>query len=127
MFVPLLAADPSFQPIWNRYIEEWEGQELPQYLALTDLARHLIAKLAIEETESFDAIFGVVERWQTEGEDYVAEAAVIGLLEDLQNKGLHVSTEPDDFVPWLRPRSASWWERLKDYWAGDPNALRDAS
>jgi hypothetical protein len=127
MFVPLLAADPSFQPAWDQFIAEWQGQELPQYLALGDLAQHLINRLAAGQVDRFEAVFEVVERWQVEGEHYVAEAAVIGLLENLQNTTLHSTTSPDDFAPWLQPSSASWWKRLKDFWAGDANALRDAS
>jgi hypothetical protein len=127
MFAPLLEADPDFQPIWGRFVEEWRGQDLPQYLVLSDLARYLIDKLAAHRTERFDAVFEVVERWQLEGDSYVAEAAVIGLIEDLQNENLHSSTAPADFKAWLRPKSATWWERLIDYWNGDPNALRDVS
>jgi hypothetical protein len=127
MFVPLLDADPSFQPLWNEFVEEWDGEELPQYLALSDLARHLISKLETGETDRFGAVFDVVERWQTEGEHYVAQAAVIGLLESLQNEGLHTSTRPEDFARWLRPHSASWWMRLVEFWNGDVTALRNAS
>ncbi len=117
MFVPLLAADPDFQPLWDAFREEWRDElELPEYLALADLARHLVAKLASWDTSRFDAIFDVIERWHVEGDDYVREAATIGLLENLQNTNIHDITEPDDFIPWLRPQSRRWWDKVDAFW-----------
>lgn len=43
MFEPLLQADPSFREKWEVFREEYRSaDELPLYLALSDLARHLI-------------------------------------------------------------------------------------
>ncbi|MEP7006666.1 MAG: hypothetical protein ABI810_11840 [Sphingomonas bacterium] len=119
MFEPLLVADPSFQPAWERFCDEWRDEEveLPNYLALCDLARHLIGKLAAGETEAFPAVFDVVERWHVEGDPYVQEAATIGLLEDLQNEALHHTTRPGEFERWLRPVSRKFWARVAQYWA----------
>jgi hypothetical protein len=120
MFVPLLEADPSFSNRWHAFVEEWrdEPDELPQYLALFDLARHLIGRLEAGDVAGFDTVFDVVERWHLEGDDYVREAASIGLLEDLQNGYLHKTTEPSDFEKWLRPTSRIWWDKLIAYWEG---------
>ena len=119
MFEPLLVADSSFQPAWERFLDEWRDEkvELPLYLALCDLARHLIGKLAAGDTRAFPAVFDVVERWHIEGDPHVQEAAAIGLLEDLQNEGLHQTTRPADFECWLRPVSREYWERVEKYWA----------
>ena len=119
MFEPLLVADPSFRPAWERFVEEYrdEEEELPNYLALCDLARHLIGKLAAGQTGAFPAVFDVVERWHIEGDPYVQEAATIGLLEDLQNDWLHQTTQPADFEFWLRPVSREYWDMLVIYWA----------
>lgn len=125
MFEPLLVADPSFQPAWERFVDDWRDEkvELPLYLALCDLARHLIGKLAAGDTQAFPAVFEAVERWHIEGDPYVQEAATIGLLEDLQNEGLHQTTQPVDFESWLRPVSRKFWQRVEKYWAdGTPIA-----
>jgi len=50
------------------------------------------------------------------GNSYVAEAATVGLLEDLQNVNLHKETEPEQFRPWLLPESAKWWDKLYGFW-----------
>lgn len=118
MMAPMLEACPSFQPTWQEFIEHWQDEpELPIYLALGDLARHLASMLAAGQTDSFPAIFRVVERWHTEGDHYVREAASIGLLEDLQNANMHTTTEPEQFRKFLLPESERWWNKVHAFWA----------
>jgi len=127
MFEPLLVADPSFQPAWDRFLDEWcdKKGDLPLYLALSSLARHLIGRLAAGDTQAFPAVFDVVERWHLEGDPYVREAATIGLIEDLQNDGLHHTTQPADFERWLRPVSRNFWEQVEKYWSDGTPILLD--
>ncbi|HYF54829.1 MAG TPA: hypothetical protein VEA41_11275 [Salinarimonas sp.] len=114
MFEPLLAADPAFAPRWSAFLAEWgpEPEPPPLYLALADLATHLIGRLEAGDTAGFDAVFDVVERWHLEGDAYVREAATIGLLKDLQNEGFHRRTRPSDLERWLRPETRRWWDRV---------------
>jgi len=116
--IPLmLEACPSFEPKWREFLDSWqEESEPPIYLALSDLARHLIDMLARKDTATFPVVFAVVERWHVEGSLYVIEAATVGLLEDLQNTGLHKGTDPEQFRPWLLPESAKWWDKLYAFW-----------
>ena len=114
----LIDVCPSFRPAWDAFREDWKTSvdDLPHYLVLADLARHLIGMLERSETESFAAIFQVVERLQLEGDDYVQEAAVVGLLEDLQNRNLHSITEPRQFLPFLGKESSKAWDQLYAFW-----------
>ena len=113
----MLDACPSFEDKWRAFLADWpDAPDPPLYMALTDLARHLIEMLARDDVESFPQVFAVVERWHTEGNPYVAEAATVGLLEDLQNINLHESTEPEQFRPFLLPVSAQWWDKLHAFW-----------
>ena len=117
MFEPMLEACPSFGPRWQAFCSEWEREaDLPQYLALAELARHLIAMLESGQTAQLEAVFGVVEQWHLEGDSYVKEAATIGLLESLQNQSLHNTTSPDDFLRFLRPESRLWWDKVIAFW-----------
>lgn len=86
------------------------------YLVISDLARHLIEMLEYGEDSGLEAVFKVVERWHLDGDPYVKEAATIGLLEDLQNEGLHKATTPDEFVRFLLPESKYWWAKVKAFW-----------
>lgn len=117
MFSLLLEACPSFSRDWESFVEKWAAEtELPLYEALGSFARHLVSKLAAGETEPFNAVFTVVERLITDGDDYVKNAAIVGLLEDLQNASLHTTTEPEQFRTFLNPASGRYWERLYDFW-----------
>lgn len=118
MFEQILQADPSFHETWGTLQKEYGyGSDLPVYLALSALARHLIQNLEAGETNRFATIFDIVERWHIAGDPYVKEAATIGLLEALQNGYLHRTTRSDDFLPWLRPETLEYWNKLHAYWA----------
>lgn len=117
MMEPMLEACPSFRPAWEWFVEEWRLQDdKPLYLALSNLARHLIAILAARDTTTLSRVFAVVERWHLEGDAYVREAATVGLLEDLQNENLHVSTAAKDVEAFLQPESSKWWGKVERSW-----------
>lgn len=114
----LLEACPSFTPRWNAFLDEWQDEknDLPLYLALSKFVRHLIEMEQRGETQGFEAIFQAIERLLLEGDRYVLEAAVIGLLEDLQNPNLHSQTRPEQFYPYLGRDSKRWWDKLQRFW-----------
>jgi len=119
MMKPLLEACPSFLREWHAFLEEWQDadDEPPLYLALAQLARHLIAMLANQDVVGLARAFEVVERWHVEGDAFVREAATIGLLESLQTNDLHESTSPGDFERFLQPESRKWWDRVERFWS----------
>jgi hypothetical protein len=127
MFEPMLAVCPSFTATWAEFCAEWamEPEGLPLYIALGELARHLVDRLRSGVTEEFPAVFQVVERWHCEGDDYVREAATIGLLEGIQNNAGHAGIYPGVFERWLLPESKKWWDKLDRFWEGDTRALRE--
>jgi len=121
MMEPMLLACPSFLPDWEAFLKDWKDEpgELPVYLALADLARHLTRKVVSGDTSQFDEIFDVIELWQTHGDHYVREAATIGLLEQLQNGNMWPDPEAADyslFEPWLRPESKACWRDVIEFW-----------
>ena len=118
MFTPLLTACPSFQAQWDAFCEEYtdETPHLPHYIALGDLAHHLVTLYKAGKTSEFNSVFAVVERWHLEGDDYVREAATIGFLEGLQNVAGNKGLDPEVFVPWLHPESKKWWDELDKFW-----------
>jgi hypothetical protein len=131
MFEPLLVADPAFVSAWQRFCEDYADEvELPQYIALGDFAHHLIERLKAGETAGMRDVFGVIERWHIEGDDYVREAASIGLLEGLQNilggdgRSKETGSINAQIEHWLGPESKRWWDKLDRFWAGDRTALR---
>lgn len=120
MFQPMLDACPSFIPAWREFVADWKDRDdgLPLYLALGDLAAHLVDLSNQGKLEQFGAVFEVVERWHREGEPYVKEAATIGFLEGLQNVAGNRDIDPSFFEPWLGPESKRWWDKLNLFWSG---------
>ncbi len=126
MMAPMLLACPSFNEDWEFFVEEWQeeiarskdssSESLPLYLALSELADHLIEKLENRDTENFGRIFQVVEEWVVNGSHYESEAAVVGLLEDLTAKHRYTKASPELFLQWLGPQSKKWWFEVIDFW-----------
>ena len=113
----LLEACPSFAPRWQTFVEERQGKvDLPHYLIFGDLVRHLSAQLKGGQTSEISAFFQGVERLILEGDEYVSEAAVVWILEDLQNPALHSGTKPEQFVPYLGEDSKYWWTKVERFW-----------
>lgn len=132
MFTPLLEADPSFHQRWQRFLADYGDElELPIYIALGELAEHLVERMRRRDIENFDQVFATVERWHTEGDAYVAEAASIGLLEGLQgilggnkrDRGVY-GVSDSDFEPYFGTETKKWWDKLDRFWEGDNTALR---
>jgi hypothetical protein len=127
MFDPLLRACPSFRPVWEAFVEEWREDDagLPRYVALGELARHLISLLRAGDDNEANGVLTVVEAWHAHGDDYVREAATIGFLEALGHNLEHSGIEVDHVVSMLGPQSRRWWDKLERYWSGDTDALAE--
>ncbi|PSF14830.1 DUF7674 family protein [Marinobacter shengliensis] len=117
MFKPILAVSDGFRPIWNEFVSEWEDEaELPQYLALSDLATYISGLVTESRTRELSDIFEVIERWLIEGDGYVREAAIVGILEDLQNTNVVGSDVPDKVQELLPPESQKQWAKIIEFW-----------
>ena len=114
----LLDACPAFTTQWPAFLDEWkeEADDLPLYLALGAFAQHLIGLLERGHTEDFARIFAAVEHLHVEGDEYVKDAASVGVLEDLRNRNLHTHTEPEQFRPFLGAESVRCWDELAASW-----------
>lgn len=119
MMSVLVIACPTFAPEWQAFLDEWRDQkeDLPLYIALGQLARHLCGMLAQGDTATFPSFFQAVERLHVQGDKYVREAACVGLLEDLQNLDLHSGTKPEQFRPYLGTESERCWSELNRFWS----------
>jgi hypothetical protein len=89
------------------------------YVALGELARHLIDLYRENKTNEFEKVFRVVEKLHIEGEHYVREAATIGFLEGIQNIAGNNNLDPEVFHKYLEPVSAKWWNELNKFWNGE--------
>ena len=130
MFVPLLQALPGFRPQWQAFVAEWTGnphnaggdpRDLPNYLLLGDLADHLCDLMEAGQEADVAAALAVCERWIEHGDSYVANAALAGLLEDLENAAVRRRLDVERFTPMLGPRGRDWWEKWTQTGAWAPS------
>jgi hypothetical protein len=119
----LLKACPSYQGRWKIHIEENYGADEEQllYIDLGDFAHHLIDLYKTNELEEFPEIFQVIEQLHVNGDEFVKEAATIGLLEDIQNISSNSDLNPNVFIKYLNPESLKWWNHLNAFWEGKTN------
>ena len=129
---PLLVADPTFRGTWEALVSEYDDDPKPPiYIGLGDFAQHIISRQERGDTQGFDDVFAVIERWHVEGDRFVSNAATVGFLESLQNwlggndrgEGLG-GVRAADFEPYLGAVSRTWWEKLYCFWDGNDTALR---
>ena len=116
MMALLLDACPSFGPEWQAFQQEWaaEWDDAPLYIALGDFSRHLIGLLEQRQFDQLSAALRAVEPLHTDGDDYVRNAAMAGILESLDNLNLHKTTHPNDLLPYLGTESRRWWDEWSD-------------
>lgn len=109
----VLEACPSFR-------ETWEGSDDQDllYVAMGDLARHLLKLYQAGHTDEFGPLCQAIERLHLDGDAYVKELATIGILEAIQNVWGHTDTDPEEFHKFLLPESRRWWKELNEFWAG---------
>jgi hypothetical protein len=113
----LLEACPSFEPEYKKFVAEWADEpDLPMYCVFGDFARHLSGLLVQRNNQVLHRVFSVVERFIVQGDKYVQEAAIVGILEDLQNGNLHSGTTPEQYLPFLLPQSRRWWGKVEAFW-----------
>ena len=116
MLPMLVETCPSFAEKWVEHKKEYADEEnyLP-YIALGEFARHLIELEKQNEKSEFENVLELVEKFHIEGEHYVKEAVVIGLLESLQN---NLGSDSDKFMKYLKPETLKCWNELNKFWNG---------
>jgi hypothetical protein len=108
----LVSVCPSFAEKWEEYKASvpW-GRELV-YLDISAFASHVGDLVESRSLHELPAVFTVVERFITEGEPYVREAAVVGVLEDLRD------VDEEHLLPYFGSETAKWWREMKEFFAG---------
>jgi hypothetical protein len=116
----ILKACPSYQERWEKYYEDSysDGDEQLLYIDLGDFAHHIVDLYKSNKMDEFPNIFEVIEQLHVSGDEFVKEAATIGLLEGIQNVFSHIGINPNVFYKYLNRESLLWWNNLNDFWDG---------
>jgi hypothetical protein len=125
--LPLLVqACPAYEPEWRRFITDYVDDVEPfLYVAIPQFTRCLSRVLAAGDVETLRRVFALLERLIVEGDPEVQEAAVVGIIRNLQNSNLHEQTAPDDYLPYLMPESQRWWGKVKTFWINGRLLIED--
>jgi len=117
--VPLiLARCPSFQPLWAKHQEFWDGEEAGIFNDLSEFATFIVDAYASQDTEPVVAAFGLIEELLADGDDEVRAAAAIGFLEGVRNIASWRPFGAAAFVQWLGPKSKEAWSEIEETWRG---------
>ena len=112
----LLKACPTFEQDSGHLREESDGDVL--YSALGDFARHLLTMKKDGRDDVLRSAAEFIERMHVEGDDYVMEAATIGVLESIQNVWGNSGEDPAVMRVFLLAQSKRWWDSLYRFWEG---------
>lgn len=117
MMSAIRAACPNFGATYDAFLDDWkEDSEVPPYVSLAAFSRHMISLLETGDQQQLHAAFQAIERLHVDGDEYVREAATVGILENLQNTNFHSKTTPRQFLEFLRPVSLRYWRKVEDFW-----------
>lgn len=126
-----IKACPSFQTVWADIADdpihvEDDGDRL-HYLDAGEFVRHLAQLESVGQRGEFAAVFQLIEELVTNGDPYVQELAVIGILEGFQMASVtKLGIDPElAFRPLVGPESEQWWARINNFWDGDHTALQE--
>ncbi|EKV03932.1 hypothetical protein Lepto7375DRAFT_6252 [Leptolyngbya sp. PCC 7375] len=90
---------PDFASTCDAFVVEWsEELELPYYLLLGEFSRYLIFLLEANDKKQLKSAFELIESLCRDDDEYVREAATIGILENIQNANLHARIEPNQLI-----------------------------
>ena len=113
-----LQLSPDFRPAWEKHLAFWGSEPRGDFNDAAVFADTVVEMYGSSHTEHFPAIFGLIEKFLTEGDEETKGIAVYGYLEDIQTISSHHPHGMDVFVPWLGPESLEAWQHLKEIWAG---------
>jgi hypothetical protein len=111
-FETIIATVPDFQPKYQSFLADWQGEDTPWYLAMGELAHYAVEAYEKGDTTQYQKLFSAVERVLRNGDSEVQNLIWVGLLEDIQNIASHRSFGPDVFRSWLGPQTLIAWDEV---------------
>jgi hypothetical protein len=109
----IVATVPGFQTTWERFLSEWADEaSLPWYIAMSELAHHVVESYARGTTAEFPKLFSAVERLLQGSDPELQGLISIGLFEDIQSIASHRTFGFGVFREWLGPASVVTWDEV---------------
>lgn len=117
----LIDVCPSFRGKWEEHLRDiWDrDSELILYTDFAEFARHLTSLAASESFQELEAVFNEIEYLLQQGDPFVQEAVMVGLLEDFQNGLLNIGYEINLIEKYFKPETKKYWTSLTKFWNGE--------
>ena len=112
---------PSFLKKWENHLHDiWDrNSESILYTDFAEFDRHLTDLVIEKEYGEFEAIFELVEQLLSEGDSFVQEAVIVGLLEDFQTGLESNGYDLKSFEKFLKPETKKYWIKVIKFWSGE--------
>src|SRR4030095_3047587 len=88
VFETLTSADKELENYFDNYLQhEYKGDntERLDYIDIGVIARFIVDKLKVGQTQTFDSFFEKVEAILSSCDTYIEDLIVVGLFESIQN------------------------------------------
>lgn len=112
----LVSAVPGFRESWEKFLQRYENEPPPWYLAIGELAHYVVTQYACDRTSEFADLFAAVEELLNTPDPEVKSLISVGLFEDIQNICSHRGFNAEVFCAWLGPRSFAVWQEVAAFW-----------
>jgi hypothetical protein len=121
VFRTVTSVDKELEIYFDNYLKEEYKEDISEpidYCDIGEIARFIVDKLKVGQTELFEPFFANVENVLSDCDTRVENLIVVGLFESIQNI---CGTEIDYhyvFNSWLKKLSKTKWDELIDSWEG---------
>ncbi len=117
----LIDVCPSFANMWEEHLQDiWDRKsETILYTDFSEFARHLFSLIKDNHFDEFPKIFEMVEHLIKQGDSFVQQAVVVGLLEDFQNNLLSNKYELSLVEGYLKFETKKYWDKGIQFWNGE--------
>jgi hypothetical protein len=112
----LFAACPSYKEEHEEWIDVLRRQEEPFSIHAAYFAHHLVELALRGQSNEFAAVFSMVERLLTEGDEEVRVMTKVAMIEDIQNIASYHDLDLTGFTKLLGPLSQIAWIEIKESW-----------
>jgi hypothetical protein len=111
-FETIIATVPDFEPRYQKFLADWQGEETPWYLAMGELAHYIVETYGEGNTSVYKDLFATIELVLRNADTELQNLIWVGLFEDIQNIASHRSFGANVFRPWLGPQSLIAWDEV---------------
>jgi hypothetical protein len=108
----IIATIPAFHQRWQAFLEYWQGEETPCYLAMGEIAHYVVDEYEKGNQDQFKGLFSTVESVLLNDDEELQNLIWVGLFENIQNIASHRTFDADVFRAWLGPQSLIAWDEV---------------